>query len=60
MESGILGFRIRYKAQYIRDPANDRLESEIRDPNSTDRDSESMTWNPESNTVLDSLTSGET
>ena len=32
MESGILGFRIQYKAQGIGDPANDRLESGIQIP----------------------------
>ena len=32
MKSGILGFRIQYKAQGIGDPANDQLESGIQIP----------------------------
>ena len=39
VESGILGFGIRYKAQGIRNPGP--LETGIQNPNSTDKD-----WNP--------------
>ena len=62
MESGILGFGIRNTAQEIRNPTNDWnpesafywqiLKSSTWNP-------ESIAWNPESKTVLDSLKGGE-
>ena len=49
LESGILGFGILNLSKKIRNPTN-----EIR------TNPESTTWKPESKTVLDSLTRGET
>ena len=57
VESGILGFGIRNKVQGIRNP----LCIGIRNPSCSalPGNPESKTWNPESKTVVDSLTGGD-
>ena len=55
LESGILDFVIRNTDQGIQNPTK-LLESGTQVPVTKAGDPESSTWNPESKTVLDSLT----